>query len=171
MDKEHSMQYGHAVISARSNIHKIGFRELLALLLFFERLYASFELGVCRRSISNEIERIVECSENPPGMTSSIINGARLNGSFGSLSRCERMVERSKEVFDVGSMTGSSMIVNISGSFSVVSRSHGYGNQSCANLKTRPESPPDLPPPDHRSPSPFGTSSQVPSMLPTPPWT
>lgn len=51
-----------------------------------------------------------------PGTTSSILNGARLNGSFGSLSRCDRMVERSTDVREVGRMTGSSISVNIRGS-------------------------------------------------------
>ena len=51
-------------------------------------------------------------------MTSSILNGARLNGSFGSLNKCERMVDRSIDVLDMGKMTGSSISVNIKGSLS-----------------------------------------------------
>ena len=50
------------------------------------------------------------------GKTSSILRGARLKGSFGSLRRWERMVERSIVVLEVGRMTGSVIRVNMRGS-------------------------------------------------------
>lgn len=53
---------------------------------------------------------------NSPGFTSSIFKGWRLNGSVGSLRRCDRIVDRSILVFDPGSITGSFIKSYIKGS-------------------------------------------------------
>src|ERR1700733_12918345 len=54
--------------------------------------------------------------DNEPGMTSSIVRGKRLNGSFESERRCDLIVERSTIVLEDGSNTGFLMTVYISGS-------------------------------------------------------
>lgn len=61
------------------------------------------------------------------GTTSSIFRGARLKGSFGSERRCERMVERSMVVREVGRMTGSVMRVNMRGSGCDLSAHNCFG--------------------------------------------
>ena len=53
---------------------------------------------------------------NVPGMTSSILRGTRLNGSLGSLRRCDRIVERSIVTREAGRITGSSIRLKIRGS-------------------------------------------------------
>ena len=51
-----------------------------------------------------------------PGFTSSILSGARLNGSLGSLRRWDWMVDRSMDTLELGRITGSSIKVYIRGS-------------------------------------------------------
>lgn len=53
--------------------------------------------------------------------TSSIASGIRLNGSVVSDSKCDLIVDRSMVVRDVGSMTGSLIMENMSGSGMVIS--------------------------------------------------
>ena len=49
-------------------------------------------------------------------MTSSMVRGIRLKGSFESESKCDLMVGRSMIVREDGSMTGSRITVYMSGS-------------------------------------------------------
>ena len=62
------------------------------------------------------LNALILSSNSLSGITSSIFNGVRLNGSFGSESKWERIVERSTVVLDIGRMTGSVIKVYIKGS-------------------------------------------------------
>ena len=96
-------------------VHQAQVCYLLSLLLRFERFDASTQIGVCGKQ-STSMSQSILARSSLPGTTSSIFNGARLKGSVESLSRCERIVERSMDVFEVGRMTGSFISVYTRGS-------------------------------------------------------
>ena len=73
--------------------------------------------GTTRNYLSSKLAyQPAEIYNNLPGTTSSIVNGARLNGSFESDNRCDFIVARSRMVLDDGKQTGSRITVNINGS-------------------------------------------------------
>ncbi len=100
----------------RPGIHHARRRQFLPLLLRLERLDPSQELRIWTGLAQPLAGHPHRCRRSLPGMTSSMRKGARLKGSLGSLSRCDRMVDRSIDTLDVGRITGSFIRSNINGS-------------------------------------------------------